>query len=84
MIDKQQPLSVSRRCQLLNGTRSSLYYQPAPVPAEDQVVMRALDEVHQLGSFLGSQLLVDEPTKPGLVVNRERAPRLMRVVGISR
>lgn len=40
MIDKGQPLSVSEQCELLKANRSSVYYQPAPVPWEDLAVVR--------------------------------------------
>src|SRR5690606_37805854 len=76
-------VSVARQCELLSVNRSSVYYQPVAVPAEDLAVMRALDEIHLLRPFLGSRRLVDELAKKGFVVNRKRVLRLMRVVGVS-
>ena len=83
MIDKEHGVSVARQCELLSVNRSSVYYQPVAVPAEDLAVMRALDEIHLLRPFLGSRRLVDELAKKGFVVNRKRVLRLMRVVGVS-
>lgn len=83
MIDKQQELSIKRQCELLKVNRSSVYYQPVPVPDEDLAVMRELDEIHLLRPFLGSRRLVDELGKKGLTVNRKRLLRLMRLMGIS-
>lgn len=40
MIDKGQPLSVSKQCGLPEANRSSVYYRPAPVPREDLEVVR--------------------------------------------
>ena len=62
--------------------RSSVYYQPVAVPAEDLAVMRVLDEVHLLRPFLGSRRLVDELKVKGFQVNRKRLLRLMRVMGV--
>ena len=83
MIDKQQELSIKRQCELLKVNRSSVYYQPVPVPDEDLAAMRELDEIHLLIPFLGSRRLVDELGKKGLSVNRKRLLRLMRLMGIT-
>lgn len=83
MIDKESELPVTRQCELLCVNRSSVYYQPAPVPAEDLEIMRALDEIHLLRPFLGSRRLVDELQAKGFTVNRKRVLRLMRVMNLS-
>jgi len=68
---------------LLAVNRSSVYYQPVAVPAEDLLVMRAMDEIHLLRPFLGSRRLVDELQGKGFTVNRKRVLRLMRVMNLS-
>lgn len=83
MIDKEQELSVSKQCELLRVNRSSVYYLPAPLPAKDLAVMRAIDEIHLLRPFPGSRRLVDELMKKGFAVNRKRLLRLLRVMGIT-
>lgn len=83
MIDKEHELSVAKQCELLKVNRSSVYYQPVPVPFEDLAVMRAIDEIHLRRPFLGSRRLVDELQARGFPVNRKRLLRLMRVMGIS-
>ena len=44
MIDHTQHLSVSRQCQVLNQPRSTAYYQPVPVSAEELALMRWIDD----------------------------------------
>jgi len=83
LIDKESELPVTRQCELLKVNRASLYYQPAPVPAEDLNIMRALDEIHLLRPFLGSRRLVDELQAKGFTVNRKRVLRLMRLMNLS-
>lgn len=83
MIDKELELPVSRQCELLKVSRSNCYYQPAPVPLEDLLVMRELDEIHLLRPFLGSRRLVDDLKGKGFTVNRKRLRRLLRLMGIS-
>ena len=44
MIDRlNKHLSLTRQCQLLGLTRSSLYYQPATDDTEDLVLMALID-----------------------------------------
>jgi putative transposase len=83
MIDKNHELPVTRQCELLNVSRSSVYYEPVPVPEEDVRVMRELDEIHLLRPFLGSRRLADELRDRGFIVNRKKLRRLMRIMGIK-
>lgn len=83
MIDKSSELSVTRQCRLLHLSRSTAYYQPVGMREEDLQVMRLIDEIHLQRPFLGSRRLVDELSDLGLLVNRKRVQRLMRVMGIT-
>ena len=83
MVDRGAPLPVTRQCELLKVTRSTVYYRPAPLPEDTLGIMRALDEIHLELPFLGSRKLVTELAKRGLVVNRKRVQRLLRLMGIE-
>ena len=63
--------------------RSTLYYRPAPVRAEDLAVMRRIDELHLVWPFYGSRRMAAGLRREGWEVNRKRAKRLMRVMGIE-
>lgn len=45
--------------------------------------MARIDQIHLERPFLGSRRIVDELSSDGLVVNRKRVQRLMRIMGIS-
>lgn len=84
MIQKIHPLSKLRRCELLNISRSSIYYQPKSVSDTDQTLMKLIDETHTTKSFLGSRRIVDSLADDhNQVVNRKRVSRLMKVMGIQ-
>jgi len=83
MVDRDASLPVARQCKLLCVTRSTVYYESAPVTPDTLDVMRALDEIHLELPFLGSRKLVGELAKRGLLVNRKRVQRLMGLVGIE-
>jgi putative transposase len=57
MIDREHELPVSRQAQVLKLSRSTVYYQPRPVSAEDLAIMRRLDELHLDYPFAGARML---------------------------
>lgn len=83
MIDREHDLPLKRQAQLLDLSRGSLYYQPEPVSPEELDIMRRIDELHLLWPFMGSRMLRDQLRAQGLVVNRKRVRRLMRLMGIQ-
>jgi putative transposase len=58
--------------------RSTYYYQPQPESAENLRLMRRLDELYMKRPFFGSRKMAVE-----LAINRKRAQRLMRILGIE-
>jgi len=75
--------SVRRQCELLELTRSGLYYEPVAVSAEEVALMRRIDELYTARPFLGSRRIADALAKEGRVANRKRVQRLMRVMGLE-
>ncbi len=55
MVSKVSELSIARQCRLLNVPRSSFYYQPAPIPAEELALMRLIDACHMEHPYYGSR-----------------------------
>jgi putative transposase len=71
-------LSVRRQCELLGLPRSTYYYTPVGESAENLALMRRIDELHLDCAFYGSRNVAAE-----LGINRKRAQRLMRLMGIE-
>jgi putative transposase len=59
MIEPTHNLSISRQAELLNLSRSNVYYLPRPMPAADLVLMRRIDELHLNFPFAGARMLRD-------------------------
>ena len=78
-----QVVPVVAQCRLLKVARSSLYYRPAPVSADDLAVMRRMDELHLAWPFYGSRRVTAVLRREGLPVNRKRIKRLMRVMALE-
>jgi putative transposase len=84
LVDHDDPaLPVVAQCRLLKVARSTLYYQPVPVSTDDLTVMRRLDELYVASPFYGSRRMVAVLRREGVVINRKRVRRLMRLMGLE-
>jgi putative transposase len=84
MIDaKQVQVSIASQCRLLNFNRSSFYYRPKPVSAEDLKIMRIIDELYLEHPCWGSRSMKNHLHRLGYHINRKRIQRLMRIMGLE-
>jgi len=51
MTNREHALLLTRQCQLLRLSRSSLYYEATPASERDLILMRLIDEIHLNGSW---------------------------------
>ena len=83
MIDREDKVSVTRQCKLLDLSRSGIYYKPVPLKKIDMDLMRQIDEIHLLYPFYGSRKILNELWSKGYDVGRDRVRRLMLRMGIE-
>jgi putative transposase len=83
MIDRSHDLPLRRQAQLLQLSRSSLYYEPRPVPPADLAIMRRIDELHLEYPFAGSRMLRDLLAGEGVEIGRQHVITMMRRMGIE-
>ena len=76
-------LPFKKRCELLSIPRSSAYYRSTEDTSRDDIIMRAMDEIHLRLPFYGSRRICDELADEGHVVNRKCVQRLMRLMGMN-
>jgi putative transposase len=82
MMDATQALPISRQAELLDISRSNLYYLPRPTSDADLRLMRRLDELHLNHPFAGSRMLRDLLWLGGIKVGRQHVATLMAKMGI--
>ena len=82
-IHMAHALPKAWRRQLLKVPRSTAYYRPTPVSAQDLALMRLIDETHLQYPFYGSRRLCNELEDRGQRVNRKRVQRLMRLMDLQ-
>ena len=83
MIDRNHDLPLVRQAELLRLSRSTLYYEPRPVPAAELAIMRRIDELHLDYPFAGSRMLRDLLRGEGIAIGRELVATMMRRMGIE-
>ena len=74
---------MTRQCRILPLARSTAYYAPAPISAEELARMRRIDEPHLEHSFAGVRMLHDMLNREGHRIGRRHARTLMNKMGIE-
>ncbi len=83
MIDREHKVPLTRQSQILNLSRSSLYYEAVPVSARDLELMRLIDEIHLKHPFMGSRSIRDQLQGMGQQIGRQHVRTLMKKMGIA-
>jgi len=83
MIERGVEVPVKRQAQLLQLSRSSVYYQPRPISPRDLTLMRRLDELHLQLPYYGARKLAAQLRREGHEVGRRHVTTLMRRMGIA-
>jgi putative transposase len=83
MIDHRHGLPLTRQAQLLQLSRSSLYYEPCPVSAGALVIMRRIDALHLEYPFAGSRMLRDLLRGEGFEIGRQAVRTMMKRMGVE-
>lgn len=83
MTNREHELPVKRQAQLLDLSKSAVYYRPVPVSDQELALMRRIDELHLEHPFAGSRMLKRLLQDDGFPVGRTHVRTLMRRMGIE-
>ena len=83
MIDRGAVVTVKRQTELLDLTRSNVYYRPRPVSERDLLLMRRIDELHLEAPYFGARKLAVQLRREGHAIGRKHVRTLMRRMGIE-
>ncbi len=75
MIDRSSSVPVKRQAELLELSRSSVYYEPRPISERDLRLMRRIDELHLAAPFYGSRKLAEQLRREGHDIGRRMSER---------
>ncbi len=82
MVDRTDPMPVTRQCELLDLPRSTFYHVAKPISDTDLDLMAQMDRCHLKYPFYGSRRIRDWLWDEGHQVSRKRVQRLMRTMGL--
>jgi len=83
MVDRANPLPVTRQCELLDLPRSTYYHVPKPVSDGELELMALIDRCHLDHPYYGSRRIRDWLDDRGHQVNRKKIRRLMRTMDLA-
>lgn len=75
-------ISLTKQAELLNLSRSSLYYRPIINP-EDVKIRNAIDEIFTKHPFFGSRRIKDELENYRIFIGRDKTRNHMRQMGLE-
>lgn len=78
-----EQISVSRQCNLIGLTRSTLYYIPKGISPYNLKLMRLIDEQYLKTPFYGFRRITAWLQREGHEVNQKRVRRLMILMGLK-
>ena len=83
-LDRAHPeLSIRRQCAILGVARSGVYRKPRPANVNDLEAMRRIDTLYTERPFFGARRIARTLSEEGFPIDRKRARRLMRLMGIE-
>jgi putative transposase len=81
-VDKSNPISINRQCELLEVCRSSFYYIPQQASSYNLELMKLIDKQYTETPFYGVPRMTDYLRELGHKVNHKRIRRLYRLMDL--
>lgn len=83
MMEWESEMPITLQAELLGLNRTSLYYQPVPVSAEELAIKHRIDELYTAHPFYGSRKLAAILSTERGTINRKAVQRHMQEMGIA-
>jgi len=83
MIQPNAKLSKTRQAELLDISRSGLYYKPRPVSEEKLYLLQRVDDIFTRNPMYGNNRLRVMLKREGIVAGRDYMRSLMRTLGLQ-
>ncbi len=82
LVNRDEPLSIRRQCELVGVNRGSFYYHPVGESEANLQIMKLMDEHYMEHPGEGVLRMRDFLSSQGIVANHKRVRRLLRKMGI--
>lgn len=85
LFDKNnEEINLVKQAELLGISRSSIYYQPIGISAEDKIIMNLIDEIYTAHPFYGNRKIKAELNLTHHIpIGRDHTRTLMKILGLQ-
>ena len=83
LINLEPEISIRRQCELLNLSRTSLYYKPKPISDRDLFILNKVDEIYTEHPYYGSRRMKEELLESGIEIGRQKISTFYRLLGLE-
>jgi putative transposase len=83
LIDHYISISIRRQCELLELSRSNLYYKPKPISDEQLKVINLIDEIYTAHPYYGTRRMVKELEDHGIYIGRQQVRSYYKILGLE-
>lgn len=84
MVGHETPIvTIQRQCELLDVSRSSVYYKPIAVENDDAEMMNVIRDIYVQHPYYGYRRIMVELRKQGYIINHKKVQNLMSLAGIK-
>ena len=80
MVDSTNKLSIVKQCELLEISRSNLYYNNKEMPKEDFEIMKLLARQYYVTPFYGYRKVTIWLQNQNFLINQKRVRRLLKII----
>ncbi|HLX53585.1 MAG TPA: IS3 family transposase [Aquella sp.] len=83
LVDNDISISVRRQCELLQLSRSNLYYKPKPIDEEQLKTINLIDEIYTAHPYYGTRRMLKELEDYGISIGRQRVSSYYKILGLE-
>ncbi len=83
LIDHDIEIGLSRQCELLEISRSSLYYKPKPISEEQLKLLKLIDELYTQDPYFGTRRMREALVDYGVDIGRDKIGSCYKKLGLE-
>lgn len=83
VTSKLKNISTTRQCELLNISRSTIYYNSKVMSPDNLNILNRIDEIYTENSDYGYRYIYKQLLEEGINIGRDRVLKYMNIIGIE-
>ena len=83
LVESKLNISIARQCELLELSRSAIYYKPKPMSDYNIKILNAMDEIYTDNPEYGYRFIHRYLLEDGFSIGKDRVLKYMQILGIN-